>query len=284
MTAGRAFISERRSSGRRSARRLRSGRTFGGVLALVGLAVTTLMALAADGPRGQIQALHDDVLRPDGLDAALGHAAALAVWGILAWTAAALLAASLAVLPGTAGRFGACLATRITPPIAARLLATLLGVGVVAPMTAVPAVSAAASTTAASTTAASTSAAAARPVVDRPGTSADPDSAVPVAGPSVDRPGPWLPAAPAVPPRRARPEPVGLVTSTPAPRAATDGTVVVRAGDTLWDVAARALGPHAAPEHIARAWPRWWAANRAVIGPDPGLLRPGQVLHPPAAR
>jgi hypothetical protein len=33
---------------------------------------------------------------------------------------------------------------------------------------------------------------------------------------------------------------------------------------------------------IAAAWPRWYAANRAVIGPDPGLIRPGQELMPPS--
>jgi hypothetical protein len=34
---------------------------------------------------------------------------------------------------------------------------------------------------------------------------------------------------------------------------------------------------------VARTWPRWYAANRDAIGPDPDLLRPGTVLHPPAA-
>ena len=59
-------------------------------------------------------------------------------------------------------------------------------------------------------------------------------------------------------------------------------TVVVVRGDTLWDIAARHLGPAATPAQIAAAWPAWYAANAATIGPDPGLIRPGQVLLVPA--
>ena len=33
---------------------------------------------------------------------------------------------------------------------------------------------------------------------------------------------------------------------------------------------------------IAREWPRWYAANRAVIGADPDLIVIGQVLTPPS--
>jgi hypothetical protein len=49
----------------------------------------------------------------------------------------------------------------------------------------------------------------------------------------------------------------------------------------LWNIAARHLGPHASAAEIARAWPRWYAANRAVIGIDPGVILPGQVLYAP---
>ena len=73
--------------------------------------------------------------------------------------------------------------------------------------------------------------------------------------------------------------------------------VVVRPGDTLWALAERQLTqPLPAPgrsaghatrrpatdAQVARAWPGWFAANRAVIGADPNHLEPGQHLVPPA--
>lgn len=56
---------------------------------------------------------------------------------------------------------------------------------------------------------------------------------------------------------------------------------VVRPGDSLWSIAARELGPAAGASAVARRWPAWWAENRATIGPDPGLVRPGQALVVP---
>jgi LysM repeat protein len=65
-----------------------------------------------------------------------------------------------------------------------------------------------------------------------------------------------------------------------APTAHTD-TVVVAPGDTLWHIAQRALGDDAGAADIASAWPAWYANNAEVIGDDPDLLQPGQVLHAP---
>lgn len=59
-------------------------------------------------------------------------------------------------------------------------------------------------------------------------------------------------------------------------------SVVVHRGDTLWGIAARHLGPDAAPADIAEEWPRWYVANRNAIGPDPDLIRPGTVLTAPS--
>jgi resuscitation-promoting factor RpfA len=56
---------------------------------------------------------------------------------------------------------------------------------------------------------------------------------------------------------------------------------VVRAGDSLWRIAAQRLGGHASSAEIAAAWPRWYAANRPVIGADPDLITPGEHLHAP---
>jgi nucleoid-associated protein YgaU len=58
---------------------------------------------------------------------------------------------------------------------------------------------------------------------------------------------------------------------------------VVHAGQSLWDLAKAELGPTADDAAVARRWPEWFQANRAVIGPDPGLLLPGQVLRVPAS-
>ena len=57
---------------------------------------------------------------------------------------------------------------------------------------------------------------------------------------------------------------------------------VVKQDDSLWSVAAAELGPKATDETIAARWPQWYAANRQLIGPDPNLIHPGQVLNPPA--
>jgi hypothetical protein len=82
-----------------------------------------------------------------------------------------------------------------------------------------------------------------------------------------------LAAGPSVPDWPAEPE---------AP-ADADAHVVVR-GDCLWDIAAdrlRVAGATPTDAEIAVAVEAWWSANSAVIGPDPDLILPGQVLHAP---
>lgn len=54
--------------------------------------------------------------------------------------------------------------------------------------------------------------------------------------------------------------------------------VVVDPGDTLWDLAAEQLGGAASTEETAAAWPAIYSLNRGLIGPDPGLIEPGQRL------
>jgi len=56
---------------------------------------------------------------------------------------------------------------------------------------------------------------------------------------------------------------------------------VVVAGDCLWDIAARHLGPGATDAQIAAEWPRWYAANRHLIGDDPDLIQIGLRLQAP---
>ncbi len=85
----------------------------------------------------------------------------------------------------------------------------------------------------------------------------------------------WLPA----PPPDA---PVADVTLV-ARGAPEDLLVTVRREDTLWSIAADHLSGSPTLEQVAESWPRWYAANREVIGPDPHLILPGQQLRAPAA-
>lgn len=75
-----------------------------------------------------------------------------------------------------------------------------------------------------------------------------------------------------------------LLPARAAGSAGTDGPVVVRPGDSLWSIAADALGGDARPARVATAWPRWWAANRDVVGDQPDLIHPGERLRPPPTR
>jgi hypothetical protein len=87
------------------------------------------------------------------------------------------------------------------------------------------------------------------------------------------------------PPPTVRPQPDVTVlsrrSSRPSSPTEDDHQIVVRRGDTLWSITARHLGGAATDAEIAQAWPRWYLANRAVIGADPDLLLPGQILTPP---
>ena len=58
-------------------------------------------------------------------------------------------------------------------------------------------------------------------------------------------------------------------------RRPAESAVEVAPGDTLWDIAARRLGAGA-------SWPAIYALNRDVIGPDPGVITPGQRLVLPS--
>lgn len=88
----------------------------------------------------------------------------------------------------------------------------------------------------------------------------------------------WSPTTPTLP--GATPSPEARPSTAFVRSEATSG-VVVRRGDTLWDIAASALEPVATNAEIAAHWPEWYEANRQVIGPNPHLLLPGQILQPP---
>jgi nucleoid-associated protein YgaU len=187
------------------------------------------------------------------------------VWLAAAWLAVGLAAAFMGRLPGVAGAFGRVVAGRLLPRAALSLVAGTAGVGLlIAPV------------------------AAAAPAGGLGGASG---------GVNPDRPAPAWPvdstSAPAWPtgtstsPAAATPArgagggaPAGDINRADRPAGAN--SVTVRPGDCLWPTVHDHLGPAAGDGRIAREWPRWFAANRAVIGTDPGLLHPGQVLRAPA--
>ncbi|HET7760780.1 MAG TPA: LysM peptidoglycan-binding domain-containing protein, partial [Phycicoccus sp.] len=191
-----------------------------------------------------------------------GVAACVAAAG-LAWLVLGAVLEVLARLPGAVGRAAAALSAAVSPRVVRRGAAVLLGVGMgagasVGPAAAVPDRA---------------------PVVASLGVlsaTATPQPPDPAWAPLPD-PG-WVPEAP-----RVRPQPDVAAVSTLGRRtaAAESAEVVVRRGDSLWTIAARHLGPGAADGEVAVEWPRWYAANRAVIGEDPDLLLPGQVLRVP---
>lgn len=115
-----------------------------------------------------------------------------------------------------------------------------------------------------------------------PGTAPPPTAAAPTPAPPAPSPRQgslgldphWTPAPVPVDP--------GALATGPLRKQDPTASVTVRTGDSLWSLSAAALGPLASDLDIAMAWPRLYDANRSVIGPDPGLLLPGQVLKLPA--
>ncbi|MET3803692.1 hypothetical protein ABIB25_000678 [Nakamurella sp. UYEF19] len=101
--------------------------------------------------------------------------------------------------------------------------------------------------------------------------------AVPTPKPPVDVDWPAPATAPALPTAAgpATPQQAG------SGRSSSDGTVVVHRGDSLWSIAAGRLPADSSPTEIDSAWRHLYSVNRAVIGADPNLLLPGQILQPP---
>lgn len=60
------------------------------------------------------------------------------------------------------------------------------------------------------------------------------------------------------------------------------GSVVVRPGDTLWELALDALPDGASTAEVDRRWREIYRANRDAVGVDPDLIRPGQRLLLPS--
>jgi nucleoid-associated protein YgaU len=192
-----------------------------------------------------------------GADVLIASVVGLLAWVVWAWGALGLALTAAAALPGVVGG-SARLVLQVALPAGARRSAALLlgvGLGVTAPLAAavLPALAPMAS-------------AAAPPVHD-----------VPV----------WpAPAPPPAPATAAAPLP-DWPGGAPAAGTEVTGQRVVVSGDCLWHIAADSLlgrlGRLPSDSEVAAAVDAWWQANADVIGPDPDLLLPGQVLRAPGA-
>jgi len=222
-------------------------------------------------------------LRPD--EVLVAGAASAALTGT-AWLALGVVLELAALVPGVVGRAAVRITEALTPALLRRAAGAVLGIGLVAGLAPGAAVASSPVRVAAGS-----------PLPD-PGFSPAPPSAVPLPDPGwlpspevVARAGPaaqsanaaigagWVPSRPVV---RTHPD-LGVLNPVPRPGPEDErpGHVVVHRGDSLWAIAARHLGRDASDAEIAQAWPAWFDANRDVIGDDPDVLRPGQVLRPP---
>lgn len=235
--------------------------------------------LGATGGLLAVGALRDLDHAPADLDSAVAALAGLALGTVLLVWCAGSAAAVGAVLLGTTGRTGAALravADATTPLLLRRLVAAAVGAAVLGGVSA-PAFAGSRPAPAAAASASGLS----WPSTGR--ASSEPTT-TPSSGPTTtSAPGPATSS-----PRTSTADTSTAETSTAPPRTSqvpatgrTTTEVVVRSGDTLWSIAARHLPAGSTRAAVAAAWPRWYAANRAVIGSDPDHLRPGQRLVAP---
>lgn len=192
----------------------------------------------------------------EGLEIILLAAAGL----VSAWLSALLLVGAVAALPDARlaplRSWAAPIAPRLGPRIAAGLVSTVVALTPVGAAHAAPEVGISAVARASGTPETGT------PGADTPGA-------------GTPEPG-WRPTGP--------PRPAGSSTAIDlvSRGTAAPDSLVVRAGDTLWDITARHLGADADAATIATVWPLWFEANRDVIGADPDLILPGTRLVPPS--
>ncbi|MFB6719495.1 LysM peptidoglycan-binding domain-containing protein [Kribbella sp. NPDC056345] len=208
------------------------------------------------------------------LDSLTVLAVGTVAWVAYGWLVLAVLATALEHLPGAIGTAAGVLAARITSTTSRALLRSALGVAAVTPLTV--GVAQAASPHGWPTP----QAGAAHPAATWRTT--EPQSSVAIGATRAD--------LHATEPRSAvgkRVPVVGGVRVPDRPGAVARyaevrlGRVTVAAGETLWGLAARELGVQATDREIGARWLQWYAANRQVIGADPNLIVPGQVLRVP---
>jgi LysM domain len=232
-------------------------------LPLLGAAVTVVTVVLLDGATAawaDLRALPDtSTATPADALADVAVVLALAAWGWL------VVGAAVTIVETGCRRPGRALAPRLAPAAWRRLVLSAVGIGVLS----APAAVAQASP---GDPPRIVVAAAQRD----PGRSPAASVAEAIRGlPLPDRPYGRRAAVPAEPA-----EPAGGQDERPG----SVRRVIVRSGDSLWTIAERQLGPDATALAVSTEWRRWYAANRARIGPDPNLIIPGMVLHAPETK
>lgn len=212
------------------------------------------------------------------LEAWVGAATGISATALLAWAWLVVATDLLAVLPGTAGVLAARTARAITPAALRTLLIAAVGTSTAC---AIPQAGDPGTV----------------PVLMRPVTSQMTGTFAPSTEGREARVDVGSQESPRAGHTRLEPPRAGHTRqeSAPSPRhgepsdaaggqpreAESAATVVVQPGDTLWAIAARALPEGSNAAAVARTWPRWFQANRQVIGPDPDSIVPGTVLTRP---
>jgi resuscitation-promoting factor RpfA len=215
------------------------------------LAALTLLAPNWHDVGKTLSAPHERVAQI-GADAAVAVVVGALLWCAAVWLGIGLACALGRALPGAFGRLAGRVTAAMLPRAVLRLTAAAAGVAVtVAPV---------AAHASPARTAQSTVQALPAPIWPNDAARNNPPAS-PSAAPQAWR----SPAAPAI------------------PSSQHDGatSVTVRDGDSLWQIATRSEPATSTPAAIAAAWPRWYAANRVVIGADPDVIHPGQVLRAP---
>jgi hypothetical protein len=202
-----------------------------------------------------------------GADAVVSTLAAMALWLVAIWLGVGLLAVLAASLPGTAGAIGHAVADVAMPAVLRRTVAGALGLGILAAPVAALASPGPSPSGARSTVPATSTSTVAPPTWPSGAPARVPPTIAPPGWPTNARPRPPVEPTDVAPDRR--------------PPGAPPESVVVRPGDSLWAITAARLGRRPTARQVAVTWPRWYAANRAEIGSDPNLIRPGQVLQAP---
>lgn len=232
--------------------------------------------------RGTIEAV---VSGPLTFDALLIALVSVLAWACFVWLAFGTLLMALSVIPGAVGAACGALAEKITPAVYRRAARVALGIAVTAGPVLGGILPAQAATTDHLNQTAVTST---MPNLDRPGTTLPGGFELPNldriggadAADQISMPDRPLSSTPGLP-TPDRPNTNDPVTRAPTRDVSAVQEHVVQRGDTLWDIAKAALPDDASGAEITQEWHRWYDANRQVIGGDPDLILPGQILKAP---